>query len=281
MTGSWSLGAAAIVLGAVAAFACSRAGGGAPAEAAWLLDGMLLAPPLRPGGPLLLSGRFEVTRAEYAGRPVPMEEADLPVSWVSRDEAAAWASARGLRLPTLAEWRQLAEAAGAGREGSRYPWGPTFQPGLANTLELGLHRPVKVGVFERGRTALGAYDVAGNLWEWVADAPPAPEEAWRPPATAAACGGSFASSAESATSRSVRPLEPGDRAEDIGFRWVAEAEPYILERIVPVWTDGGASDRDWILRSFRRWRPDLRRELAARLERGGAPASLCSALRGA
>jgi len=253
------------------AVACGRPGMPKPGSVAWFLDGCFLAPPLQAGGPLLLCGRFEVTREEYQGGRVAPALADLPATGMDRDEAAAWARERGFRLPTLQEWRHLA-AGGTTFPAPGYPWGGVFQAARANTLELGLHRALPVGVFELGRNNLGGQDFAGNVWEWVADGPPgAPDLAW-------ACGGSYAAPAERAGILETRLLTPGDRAEDLGFRVVAEAAPWFLEQVVPLWKADRGGDRELLRRSFRRWRRDLRRLLAGRLLALGAPPELCAAL---
>ena len=244
-----------------------------PAEALWLLDGMFLLPAEQPGRPLLLCGRFEITRGDFAGGELAPAEADLPAVFLSRAEAAQWAAARGLRLPTLVEWRHCA-AFGSGLERPRFPWGNSFQPGFANTLELNLQRPLPVGVFEHDWAQLSRYDFFGNVWEWVADAPPA--EPGRIPAAAAACGGGYASFGKEAGFLAVRALEPEERAEDLGFRVVAAAAPWLQEYVAPELDTEGASA--WLRRAAARWRPELRAQLAAELRRSAAPAALTESL---
>lgn len=239
----------------------------APHPHAFLLDGMFLAPGASPGQGYLLCGRFEITRGEYAVQEVSANEQDLPVVFVTMKEAQDWARDRGLRLPTVYEWRHLALVGGAGT-GRRYPWGSAFRQSTANTLELGINAPLKVGVFERGRSPLGAYDFCGNVWEWATGLPGVPgpaaefdvqtDQAW-------VCGGSYASRATSATVDSVRPMHPLDRASDVGFRCVTEAESWLVEFVVPIWQQARQVDRQTIVHAFERWRSDLRRELAERL----------------
>jgi len=250
---------------------------------AGILDGFRLAPSPDPGGGFLLWDGFEVTRGEFlAGKENPPPspgEADLPMTWVDRKEAKTFAAMRGMRLPTLAEWRFLASS-GNPASLSNFPWGKTkFYEHAANTLRLGLERPLPVGVFESGRSLWGGYDLAGNVWEWVADAPPGTHPPSLPPHLGAACGGSFASWEEAVRIGSVRLMDPRDRAEDVGFRCVAEAGPWLREHALPVWIHGSPADRDALRESFSLWPRELRADLCRRLEDQGVWADFCEALR--
>ena len=94
-----------------------------------------------------------------------------PVIGVAYDSAVAYARWRGMRLPTEAEW----EKAARGVKARRWPWGNTFAQRIKNTT---IHANVwkqsgtqlqPVSTYPTGISPYGAYDMAGNVWEWVAD----------------------------------------------------------------------------------------------------------------
>ena len=86
----------------------------------------------------------------------------VKITWYEAEAYAAW---RGGRLPTEAQ----CEWAARGPESVRYPWGNEFLDGASNMDRLDLHRTRPVGSYTAGRSWCGAEDMAGNVWEWVAD----------------------------------------------------------------------------------------------------------------
>lgn len=96
---------------------------------------------------------------------------DYPVVGVSWDSAVAYAAWHGMRLPTEAEW----EKAARGTESKRWPWGDTFTQRIKGTTrhaniwkQSGADlQPVRT--YPTGVSPYGVYDMAGNVWEWVAD----------------------------------------------------------------------------------------------------------------
>jgi formylglycine-generating enzyme required for sulfatase activity len=90
--------------------------------------------------------------------------ADLAVVWATWDEARAYCEWRGARLPTEAEW----EKAARGTDGREYPWGQGIDCTVANYGDC-VGDVMPVGSYPKGISPYGAYDMAGNVWEWVND----------------------------------------------------------------------------------------------------------------
>jgi formylglycine-generating enzyme required for sulfatase activity len=88
-----------------------------------------------------------------------------PVVNVNWYAATAYCQAQGKRLPSEAEWEQ---AARGGLESRVFPWGDEPpSPKLANYSSGKLHATSPVGSYPPN--GYGIYDMAGNVWEFLAD----------------------------------------------------------------------------------------------------------------
>lgn len=132
-----------------------------------------------------LISETEVTNAQYAeflketNHPAPpgWKESEFPkgtenfpvtnVSWADATAFCKWLEkkiGRPVRLPSEAEW----EFAARGPAANKYPWGGEWKKDAAVSEETGGKvSPVKK--FSLNRSPFGAFDMAGNVWEWTQD----------------------------------------------------------------------------------------------------------------
>ncbi|HEU5076205.1 MAG TPA: SUMF1/EgtB/PvdO family nonheme iron enzyme, partial [Polyangiaceae bacterium] len=88
-----------------------------------------------------------------------------PVAGVSWDDAKAYCEWKGKRLPTEAEWERTARA----DDNRRYVWGNEEPDKKRHGVFGGKATTEPVGSYPEGNSAYGHFDLAGNVWEWVAD----------------------------------------------------------------------------------------------------------------
>lgn len=129
--------------------------------------------------------KYEVTNAQYSryvqsaharspkhwkNGSYPPAKANHPVVYVDWFDANNYCHWAGKRLPSEEEW----EKAARGTDGRHFPWGELFDPKKANTPQYWLVKHEKgdtmpVGSFENGKSPYGLYDMAGNVYEWIAN----------------------------------------------------------------------------------------------------------------
>ncbi|MBI2572174.1 MAG: SUMF1/EgtB/PvdO family nonheme iron enzyme, partial [Candidatus Schekmanbacteria bacterium] len=91
-----------------------------------------------------------------------------PINCVYWEQARAFCAAVGKRLPTEAEW----EKAARGADQRIFPWGDTSPDCTYANFDNGgqcVGETTPVGSYPLGVSPYGAFDMAGNVWEWVSD----------------------------------------------------------------------------------------------------------------
>ena len=124
--------------------------------------------------------RFEVTNADFRAFLIdsnykPAEQhnflchwnqgythelANHPVTWVSLEDARAYALWAGKRLPTDIEWQWAAQ----GEDGRPWPWGHDFNPAYCNSDS---QSTTPVDTYPANLSPFGVQDLVGNVWELI------------------------------------------------------------------------------------------------------------------
>ena len=173
----------------------------------------------------------------YYGDPAYDDFPVVHVSWYSAETFCGW---RGGRLPSEAEWEMAAGFDPVQAIVLRYPWGDAFEGTKVNYCDVGCSREARdssvndghrdtapVGSYLDGRSPIGAYDMAGNVMEWVSDwydfryyqnstdiNPLGPPDG----AFKVIRGGSFLSSAEELRVVARTSFDPSVARANLGFR---------------------------------------------------------------
>ncbi|MFZ0759334.1 MAG: formylglycine-generating enzyme family protein [Candidatus Sulfotelmatobacter sp.] len=95
----------------------------------------------------------------------PMGWENKPVTWVSREDAQAYASWAGKRLPHEWEWQYAAQ----GTDGRLYPWGNEWDESAVPLPDKSrtMRGPDPVDAHPKGASPFGVMDMVGNVWQWT------------------------------------------------------------------------------------------------------------------
>ncbi len=88
-----------------------------------------------------------------------------PVTWVSLEDARAYAKWAGKRLPHEWEWQIAAQ----GADGRAFPWGEHWDASAVPTPDTGrtMRGPDPVDAHPSGASPYGVMDLVGNVWQWT------------------------------------------------------------------------------------------------------------------
>ncbi|NKB67406.1 MAG: SUMF1/EgtB/PvdO family nonheme iron enzyme [Candidatus Latescibacteria bacterium] len=192
--------------------------------------------------------KYEVSNAEYQAF---VQATDRPTfanagPWFSdpaQPAVGTWFDGRdycqwmGKRLPTEAEWERAAE----GDDGRRYPWADNTKVDATNWrdgsfgdgAQDGYVFTAPIDSFPQGVSPFGVYNMAGNVWEWVADwydkeyFEAEPQHLLGPDTGAVRVmrGGAWDTSVNFTRTSRRGQLTPDYWYADVGFRCAADAPP--------------------------------------------------------
>ncbi len=140
-----------------------------------------------------------------------------PVVQVSTDDAFAFASWIGRRLPTETEW----EAASRTDLGYKYPWGNDWEDNACNIDKNGAGGTTAVDNFADYGNEFKICDLLGNTMEWTSDIEKPPIKTKNKQKYNIAKGGGW-NSGDDITISSRALFKPGFTSNTIGFRCISE-----------------------------------------------------------
>ncbi len=88
-----------------------------------------------------------------------------PVTWVSLEDARAYATWAGKRLPHEWEWQYSAQ----GMDARSYPWGTEWDANAVPVPDKSrtMRGPDAVDAHPLGASPFGVMDMVGNVWQWT------------------------------------------------------------------------------------------------------------------
>jgi formylglycine-generating enzyme required for sulfatase activity len=103
---------------------------------------------------------------DWQGGTYPPGWEDKPVTWVSLEDARAYAAWAGKRLPHEWEWQYAAQGTEHDR---KYPWGDLWRPDAVPVQDQGrtMRGPDEVYAHADGVSTFGVMDMVGNVWQWT------------------------------------------------------------------------------------------------------------------
>jgi gamma-glutamyl hercynylcysteine S-oxide synthase len=102
---------------------------------------------------------------DWKNKAYPLGWDNKPITWVSIEDARAYASWAGKRLPHEWEWQYAAQ----GNDNRQYPWGNNMDitkmppPDSSRVMRA----PTNVNAFPQGASPFGVLDMVGNIWQWT------------------------------------------------------------------------------------------------------------------
>lgn len=106
----------------------------------------------------------------WVGQQFPEGAAQHPVATVNWHEAQAFCRSRGRRLPTVTEWEKTARDGQTSVYGTIMPWGLQARSGSGSArANFSSSGPSAVDAYPFGISPYGAYGMAGNVREWLAN----------------------------------------------------------------------------------------------------------------